>query len=162
MITNYLSPVSFKVAIDRLPNVEFFTQRVSIPSVSSSQVLTPSPIHNLYNTPDRIEFAELDLSFIIDESMDNYNEIFRWMQGIGSPESTDQYKNLKNSKDDTRSDISIIVENSSRNANLRFFFTDCFPIALSPVQLDVTGTDIIYPECNVTFRYNIMDFEKIS
>lgn len=162
MITNYLSPVSFKVVIDRLPNVEFFTQRVTVPSVSAQVVQVASPIHNLYNTPDRVEFAELDLSFIIDENMNNYDEIFRWMQGMGSPESTDQFKALEAGKDGTRSDISILIENSSRNANIRFNFTDCFPISLSPIQLDVTGTDVIYPECNVIFRYNIMDFEKIS
>lgn len=162
MITNYLSPVSFKIVIDRLPNVEFFTQRVSIPSVSAAGVPTTSPLHTLYNTPDRIEFAELDLSFIVDEDMKNYNEIFNWMQGLGSPQNSDQRKALEASKDGPRSDVAILIENSSRNSNIKFTFTDCFPVALSGVQLDVTGSDIIYPECNVTFRYNIMDFEKIS
>lgn len=162
MITNYLSPVSFKIAIDRLPNVEFFTQRVNIPSVSAAGVPTSSPLHTLYNTPDRVEFAELDLSFIVDENMHNYNEIFSWMQGLGSPETSDQRKDLEENKYGTRSDIAVLIENSNRNANLKFTFTDCFPVALSGVSLDVTGTDIIYPECSVTFRYNIMTFEKIS
>lgn len=161
MITNYLSPVSFKVIVERLPNTEFFTQRVTIPSVSTAGVLTPSPIHNLYQTPDRVEFAELDVSFIVDEDMQNYREIFEWMQGLGSPESSNQRKSLEENKYSTTSDISVLIENSSRNSNIRFNFTDCFPIALSGVNLDVTGTDIIYPECNVTFRYNVMTFEKL-
>lgn len=161
MITNYLSPVSFKVAIDRIPNVEFFTQRVAIPNVSMQGATQASPLYNLYNVPDRIEFAELDLSFIVDENMENYKEIFDWMKGLANP--TDLTKrNLEDTKHGQVSDISVIVENSNRNGNIEFTFTDCFPLSLSPVQLDVTGTDIIYPECNVIFRYNLMDFKKIS
>lgn len=162
MITNYLSPVSFKIIIDRLPNVEFFTQRVNLPSLSMSAPQQASPLHNIYKTPDRIEYAELDLSFIVDENMENYNEILSWMEGMGTPQSSDQRLNLEKSKYGAVSDISILIENSSRNSNIKFNFTECFPIALSGIALDVTGTDVIYPEVNVTMRYTNMTFEKIG
>lgn len=162
MITNYLSPVSFKIIIDRLPNVEFFTQRVNLPSLSMSAPQQASPLHNIYKTPDRIEYAELDLSFIVDENMENYNEILSWMEGMGTPQSSDQRLNLEKSKYGAVSDISILIENSSRNSNIKFNFTECFPIALSGIALDVTGTDVTYPEVNVTMRYTNMTFEKIG
>lgn len=162
MITNYLSPVSFKIAIERLPNVEFYTQRVNIPGISAAGVVQSSPIHNIYNTPDRIEYTELDLSFVVDEDMENFREIFEWMQGLGSPQSSDQRRDLQQSKYGATSDISVLIENSARNSNIRFSFTDCFPVALSSIPLDVTQQDIIPPECNVTFRYTSMTFEKIS
>ena len=162
MITNYLSPVSFLVVIERLPNTEFFTQRVTIPGVGMTPPTQVSPIHNIYRTPDRLEYSELDLSFIVDEGMNNYNEILSWMEGLGAPETSDQRLNLQKSKFGAQSDISIIIQNSSRNANIRFSFTECFPTSLSSVELDVTGTDIIYPTCTATFRYTNMRFEKIS
>lgn len=162
MVTNYLSPVSFKIIIDRIPKVEFFTQRVNLPQLSMGAPTMPSPTLNLYQTPDRIEYSDLDLSFIVDENMSNYQEILQWMEGMGNPQTTDQRKNLDASKYGATSEISIIIENSSRNSNLKFTFTDCFPTALSGVSLDVTADDIIYPECNVTFRYTNMTFEKIS
>ena len=162
MITNYLSPVSFKIIVDRMPNVEFFTQRASIPGLSMGAPEQLSPLHRIYKTPDRIEYAELDLSFIVDENMDNYREILSWMEGMGTPESSDQRAALQSSKYGVVSDISIIIENSARKPNLKFTFTECFPIALSGVQLDVTGSDVVYPECSVTMRYTNMRFEKIS
>jgi hypothetical protein len=162
MITNYLSPVSFKVVIDRLPNVEFFTQRVNIPGLSMGAPQQVSPLHNIYRTPDRIEYAELDLSFIVDEQMNNYNEILSWMEGMGTPESSDQRLNLDKSKYGAVSDISIVIENSNRKPHLKFTFTEAFPLSLSGISLDVTGTDIIYPECSVTMRYTNMRFEKNS
>jgi len=162
MITNYLSPVSFKIVIDRMPNVEFFTQRANIPGLSTGAPQQLSPLHNIYKTPDRVEYSELDISFVIDENMNNYGEILSWLEGMGSPESTDQRKILEKSKYGEVSDVSILIENSSRNPNIKFTFTECFPISLSPVGLDVTGTDIIYPEATVTFRFTNMRFEKIS
>ena len=162
MITNYLSPISFTVTIERLPNVEFFTQRTSIPGINNVPVERPSPIHRLYNTPDRVEFTELDLSFIVDEQMQNYIEIFDWMVGMGSPDSTDQFKDLEKSKYGLTSDITIIIHNSNRNPNIKVTYLDCFPTSLSPINLDVTGSDVVYPECSVSFRYNSFKIEKFS
>jgi len=162
MITNYLSPISFKVIVDRMPNVEFFTQRASIPSLSMSAPEQLSPLHRIYKVPDRIEYSELDLSFIVDENMENYGEILSWMEGMGTPERSNQYENLEKSKNGLVSDVSVLIENSARRPNIRFTFTECFPIALGGLQLDVTGSDVIYPEVSVTMRYTNMRFEKIS
>jgi hypothetical protein len=162
MITNYLSPISFKVIIERLPNVEFFTQRVNIPGLSMSPSEQLSPIHKIYQTGDRIEYADLDLSFIVDENMANYNEILNWMEGLGNPETSKQRTDLIASKAGMRSDISIVVENSSRNGNIEFTFTEAFPTSLTGIALDATNSDVIPPEVSVTFRYTNMTFKKIS
>lgn len=162
MITNYLSPVSFKVAIDRLPNIEFFTQKFTSPSISMSPVEQLSPLHRMYQTGDRLEYSEFELSFVVDENMNNYREILNWMEGLGSPENSDQFKNLKDSKYGTVSDITVIVENSARNNNLKFTFSDCFPISISGVNLDVTNSDVFYPEASVSVRYTNMKVENYS
>lgn len=161
MITNYLSPISFKIVIDRLPHVEFFTQRVTLPSLSMNAPEQQSPIHRIYQTPDRVEYADLDLSFIADENMSNYEEILRWMEGMGTPDNTKQRADLQASKAGERSDISVIIENSARIGNLKFTFTEAFPTSISGIPLDVTNTDVQYPEVNVTFRYTNMSFEKM-
>ena len=162
MITNYLSPISFVVSVERLPNVEFFTQKATIPSLSMTPTSQPTPLKTLYNTPDRLEYAELDLSFIIDESMDNYFEILSWMEGMGNPESTNQFKALKESKYGVSSDITLLIQNSNRNPNIKFTFKASFPINLSSVILDVTQQDVFYPEATATFRHNGFIFEKFS
>jgi hypothetical protein len=162
MITNYLSPISFKIVIERLPAVEFFTQRVNIPGLSMNAPQQLSPIHNIYQTPDRIEYSDLDLSFIVDENMDNYYEILAWMEGMGNPETSKQRSDLIASKEGMRSDITVIIENSARNGNIAFTFTEAFPTALSGIALDATNSDVVPPEVNVTFRYTNMTWKKIS
>lgn len=159
--TNYLSPASFIVKISRLPNVEFFTQKVEIPDISSSPVEINSPFSPHYMAQDKLQYADLSLSFLIDENMENYLEIFDWMKGLGSPQNLEQYKSLAESAEGIKSDISVVVTNSHKNANMNFKFFNCFPTSLSGVQLDVTASDIQYPEATVSFRYDYFTVERI-
>ena len=153
MITNYLSPSSFIISIERLPNVEFFTQKVNIPDVSGSPQQLNTPLGLIYDSPSQLQYSDLDVTFIFDEDMKNYLEILNWLEGMGSPNSTDQYKKLKASDEGVQSDITIVINNNHKNPNKQFIFKDCFPVALSSINLDITSTDTIYSECNATFRY---------
>lgn len=161
-VNNYFSPISFKVVIDRLPNTEFFTQRALIPSVLATPVPKSTPIGTVYETPDRLIYSEFDLGFIIDEDMKNYKEILDWIKGVTSPETTNQFRDLKKSDDGIKSDISMVINNSHKNGNKKYVFTDCIPIALSSISLDVRSTDIIYPEATATFRYNYFTLEDVN
>lgn len=161
MINNYLSPTSFVISVARLPNVEFFTQKLLIPGVSGSPVETNTPLRSLYNVQDKMRYADLDLTFILDENMSNYLEIFRWMEGLGSPENLAQYKTLQNSVDGLKSDITIIINNSHKNPNMKFTFLNCFPVGLTPVSLDITAQDLTYIEVTATFRYDAFKVEKL-
>lgn len=161
MITNYLAPTSFSVTVSRIPNVEFFTQTAAIPGISLSPIENVSPIQKFYSTGDRIEYSEFDLGFIVDERMENYLEILRWMEGIASPENTDQYKDLAKSDDGITSDITIVIHNSHKNPNIRVQFKNCFPTSLSQVDLSVTQGDVVYPQASVTFRYDAFSIDQI-
>jgi hypothetical protein len=162
MITNYLSPLEFIVTVKRLPNVQFFTQRTSIPSISVSPIEHPTPFKPTYETGDRLNYADLNLSFIVDENMANYIEIFNWIKGYSFPENFDQYKTLASSQNGLKSDIAIQILNSSKNPCAIIEYRDCFPTDLSEINLDTTQTDVVYPEANVTFRYNYFDVTALS
>jgi hypothetical protein len=162
MINNYLSPANFIISIDRIPNVEFFTQQLTIPDVSTSPVEVANPLKALYATGDRLAYGDLDLSFVVDENMENYLEILNWLEGLGTPESTDQFKNLEKSDAGLVSDIRVLIMNSHKNPNMEFLFTNAFPTSISSLELDLSSADIAYPKASVTFRYDDMKVQKIS
>jgi hypothetical protein len=161
-VTNYLSPLEFNVIIKRIPNVEFYTQRANIPNISQSPVVHPTPFNNVFQTGDKMQFGNLDLSFVVDEEMNNYLEIYRWMKGITFPNDFNQYKSLEETDEGIFSDIIIQVLNSHKNKNLEITFINCFPISISDVLLDTTGTDVIYPEATVTFQYDSFSIKKLT
>ena len=126
IINNYLSPSNFAISIARIPNVEFFTQKITIPSITSTAVEIDTPLAAIYMEQDKLQYGDLELSFIVDENMNNYKEILNWMEGLGFPESTKQYGDIKATSDGQHSDITLTVTNSHKNPNLLFKFTNCF------------------------------------
>ena len=162
MITNYLSPLEFIVTVTRLPNVEFFMQRASIPGISSNPVSHSTPFNPVFEGGDKLNYDDLNLSFIVDENMSNYLEIFNWIKGYSFPENHNQYKNISESQNGLKSDISIKVLNSHKNPTVLIDYKDCFPISLSEVVLDTTQSDLVYPEATATFKYNYFNVTSLS
>lgn len=162
MIQNYFSPLEFRVTIKRLPNIEFFTQRTSIPGINGTPVAMGSPLNRFYQTPDKLEYSNLDLSFIVDENMNNYLEVFNWITGITFPQNYKQYENINESKEGTKSDISVLILSSHKNAKIKVDYISCFPIALSQIELDTTQNDVVYPQANVTFQYDYFTISQIA
>jgi len=162
MITNYLSPLEFRVVIKRLPAVEFFIQRAMLPSISGQPTETLNPFNRTFNVPDKLNFSPLDLTFIIDENMQNYLEIRNWLNDITAPRDFEEYKRISSSEEGVESDITIQILNSNKNLNLKASFINCFPISLSDVMLDTTQQDVTYPEATATFQYESFSIEKIS
>jgi hypothetical protein len=162
MITNFFTPLEFLVTINRLPNVEFYTQRAVIPGISANPVSYPTRFNKMYETPDELTYNNFEFSFIIDENMNNFLEVFNWMVGLTAPTNGGQFKKLKESKDGLISDISIIVLNSNKNSSIKVIFKNCFPISLSEIILDTTQRDVEYPQATVSFQYDYYEIEKIT
>ena len=160
IINNYLSPTNFSVSIQRLPHVEFFTQKAAVPSLSTQPVELSSPTNPFYSVPQNITYTDLELTFIVDENMNNYKEVLNWMEGISGPESTDRTKNLL-AGNGYKSDIILTITNSHKNPHIQFTFKDAFPTSLGQIGLDVNVQDVSYATCSVTMRYDTFVMEQL-
>lgn len=160
IINNYLSPTNFSVSIQRLPHVEFFTQKAAVPSLSTQAIELSSPTNPFYSVPQNIAYTDLELTFIVDENMNNYKEVLNWMEGISGPESTDQTKNLL-AGNGYKSDIILTITNSHKNPHIQFTFKDAFPTSLGQIGLDVNVQDVSYATCSVTMRYDTFVMEQL-
>jgi len=159
IINNYLSPTNFTISIEKLPNVEFFTQKISIPDLTVTPQTSSTPLASIYEYGDKIEYGELSTTMIIDENMNNYKEILDWIQGYSAPENSNQ--NKLREKIGFESDLICTITNSHKNPHVRFTFKNCFPTALGGVSLDVNITDISYATTTVQWRYDTFIMEQL-
>ena len=73
---NYLSPLGFRLLLNKLPTTEYFVQSCSLPAVSSTPIVHPNPLTNMVRLPgDRVEFDQFSINFRVDEDMKNYTEM---------------------------------------------------------------------------------------
>ena len=167
-VTNksFLSPLGFKFVIKKTPNVNYFVQSVSLPSITLNRVDVPNPFIKIPLPGDHLDFGELTLTFKVDEDLKNYLEIYNWMIGMGFPDDFDQYKDVdvirggKNTGNVDRmsgggiySDATLSILSSAMNVNHNVTFIDAFPTALQELQFLTTDTDVNYLTATVSFTY---------
>jgi hypothetical protein len=162
MINNYFNPIEFQVSIKRLPNVEFFVQRTTIPSVNAQAPTTPTPFNPIHHTPDKLAYGVLEMTFIIDKKMENYIEILNWIKGNTFPERYAQFRRQMAQPEGLYSDITVTAYNSHKNPVVTFTYRNCQPVTLTEVMLDTTSPDLIHPQATVIFAYDYFDVETVA
>lgn len=154
--TNFLSPVEFQLVLNRLPNVEFFIQSANIPGISSSGTERPSPFKTINEPSDKVTYDDFTVGVLCDEDMVAYREVSDWLVALTYPDNFQQYANLTPAPDGTgkKSDGSLVVLNSNKNANVTIKFTDLFPVSVSGLQLSTSESDLTPPVFEITFKYS--------
>ena len=143
----------------------------------------------MYDIPlpgDKITYSSLDMSFIVDENLNNYKEIHDWILGLGFPSNHTQFQNLQTDGSDrfpgsTRStaatgtstpqplneggiysDAILTVLNSKNIAKTEIRFQNVYPTNLGSLNYDVRLTDVDYLSASISFNYMNYDIVQIS
>lgn len=145
---NFLSPITFKLVIDssQFANTEYFCTVANLPGITLTEVELPFRGNKNQMAGDRPDFPPLDITFIIDENMSNYIEIFNWIK-----------QNHVND-DFQKHDVMLMIGNSSNNVVKKVRFVDAFPTLLNPIQFNSQNLDVEYLTADVSFRYTYSEF----
>jgi len=184
---DYASPTQFKFQIQKLPKVEYFCTSVNLPAVSISEVKQPTPFVDVPLPGTTLSYETLNMTFLVDENLENLQEIHGWIRGLGFPESYTEYAGGLNAGADRApssqgsvstepgkvkfgapsqqayfSDATLIVLTSKNNPIKEIRFRDVYPINIGELQYDQQATDVQYLMATVTFRYRGYDFANIG
>ena len=184
--SDYASPIQFRFKCTKLPLVEFFVQSASIPGVSLGTAQQNTPLIDVPLPGDKVTFNSLDISFLVDENLNNFKEIHDWILGLGFPDNHTQFQNLQSTGSDrfpgsTRStaatgtntpqplneggiysDAILTVLNSKNIAKTEIRFKNVYPTSLGSLNYDVRATDVDYLNASVSFNYMNYDIVQIS
>jgi hypothetical protein len=158
---NFLSPLNFRLVLDRAPELNFYLQSASIPGLTfEGGINFTNPFPKIPIPGDHLSYSPLSVSFMVDEDLTNYLQLFNWMLYIAGPTSLDVEGDIlpnstlqTNNNSRIRSDIKLMVLTSSKNPNMVVTFTDAFPVALGELDFNTTATDVNYLSSSVTFEY---------
>ena len=163
---NFLSPVGFKFIMSRTPNVDYFCQAASIPEVSIGAREISTPVKDYTVPGDKMTFGDLNLRFLVNEDLDNYFEIYKWLKGLTNPMNTGDFQKYINAVDEkgrdndftkSMSDARLLVLNSNYNSIATVNFFNIFPTSLTTLEFDAAVTDINYFTAEVNFKYTIYE-----
>ena len=184
--SDYASPIQFRFKCTKLPLVEFFVQSANIPGINLGSATQTNPLYDIPLPGDKITYASLDMSFLVDENLNNYKEIHDWILGLGFPSNNQQFQDLQSTGSDRfpgssrstaatgtstpqplneggiYSDAILTVLNSKNIAKTEIRFQNVYPTSLGGLNYDVRQTDVDYLNASVSFNYMNYDIVQIS
>ena len=184
---DYASPTQFKFQIAKLPKVEYFCTSVNIPGIELSGASQATSLKDIPIPGNKLTYEPLQMRFLVDENLENFQEIHGWLVGLGFPRDHTEFQNLINAGSDRfpvsntsvstepgkvkfgttdqgpiLSDATLTVLSSKNNPQVEVRFRDLFPVSLTGLQYDQQATDVEYLTSTVTFRYTIYDFATVG
>ena len=177
-VTDYADPTKFKLSINKLPKVEFFTTQANIPGINLGESIFPTPFKAIPVQGDDLTFDNLEISFIVDEQLENYRELHQWLVGIGFPKARTQFSSFRKDESQTfptpdatnnnptgvqamYGDATLTIMSAKNNPVMEVRFSDMYPVALSGLAFDQQLTDTTYLTATATFTYKLYEMFTI-
>ena len=181
-VYDYATGTQWRLAFNRVPKTTWFCTAANVPGITLGEAMFPTPMLDTFVTGDKLTFETLNITFIVDEELQNYRELWDWMVGIGAPVSHSQWETTlakgdgavrtfgtpdadprtKRTFDESNlySDATLIVYNSKNIPKVDIKFKNMFPTSLSSLEYSQELTDVEYFKASATFRYLYYEFES--
>ena len=168
-VLDYATGSQWRLAFNRLPKTTWFCTAANVPGINLGEAQYPTPLHDLYLIGDKLTFENLTITFIVDEELENYRELWNWLVGMGAPQKYSQWVDeLKKGtgnvvqKGENYSDATLIVYNSKNVPKVNVNFKNMFPTSLSSLEYSQELSDVEYFKATASFRYFYYEFETIT
>lgn len=132
--------------------LDAYAVSVNIPSINMADLPTPWRSELGYVASNRITYDPLNIKFAVDEKMQIYYDLYRWMYenacapGGGHGTGPNAF-----------SDISLQILNSSFGKTQEFKFVNSFPTQINSIEFNVQASEVTYAYVDVSFRYDYFE-----
>ena len=157
---NFLSPVGFRFNVEFIPKTNWFLTSATLPGITLGEINQPTPLMPTQIPGNDLTWEPLSVTFLVDEDLSNWRELYDWLIGVGFPSDYKEYKEQKEKKQ-IYSDAPLTILNSNMQPNYLVLFKDLFPTSISEVAFDSASADIEGIKATATFRYLSYSYEKV-
>jgi hypothetical protein len=169
--TNTLYGNHYRFSLERLPDITFFVQSVSSPSVSGGIAVQENPFSVLHHPGTRLTYGQFTVTYLVDASFKTYFSLYYWMKGYGFPHNFDEVKRFRAKQqldnkvsptarpidlEKTAATISILTPDTA-SIVAEFHIEEVFPVELSSLEFTSTEGDSSVLTTTATFSCSSFD-----
>ncbi len=145
---NILTSVQYKLDIHNLPNTTYWAQTTFLPTITLEGGILPTPNRDVPVAGHKLEFDSLNVTFLVDQDLKNYEEIYYWMVRIG----------VEGKFADMTSDMTLHFLTGQMNVSRSIKFIGAYPTTLTEVAVQSDDSDATQVVGNVIFQYQYFTF----
>ena len=107
-VFDYASQTQWRLAFNRVPKTTWFCTTANVPGITLGEAQYATPMSDMFIAGDKLTFETLNITFIVDEELQNYRELWEWITGIGSPVKHTQWSDVLSKGDGLTTTFSAI------------------------------------------------------
>lgn len=150
--TNPLQPTKFVITFPEVSDTVYFCQQVNLPGANVKELVQPSPNLDLYKPGTRIGYETLDMTFLVNEELTAWTEIYNWLKD----------NSIGNKYRKTGVQAVLTIYSNLNNPKIRIKYVNVFPISISGLQFDTQLSADNHLNATATFRFDNFEIEKIN
>ena len=159
---NGLAENQFIFTIDKLKNLNYMVTSCNIPGLNLGEAIFATPTTDVKTPGDKLVFEPLIVRYKVDERLENFLELQRWIRGLAFSSSHLEFERLqKGWHNRVLLDASIsIPTNDLAFEMIRVHYKNCFPTAMEGIEFNSEGGEMQIT-ATVTFSYSDYDIYVI-
>lgn len=176
---DFARPTQFRFDLLKIPNTQYHITEVNLPGIAfGGDAVMNSRYTSMPFMGDTLDFSPMELTFIVQENLQNWREIYDWMIGIGFPKSPQQfadaiteatsesYTEPTNSATTVNpnvltSDSTLTILTNKNNPVIQVNFKNMYPTSLSGLQFNTQDTDATPMTATVTMNYDFYEIKTL-
>jgi hypothetical protein len=161
--TNNLQASKYLLMFDRIPTIQYFCQTANIPGVSVGTSTVSAPTLDFKVAGNKLTYEQFEIEFIVDESIQSWHELYKWLLAFGSPKSLHSRANETSlqtgalSYIGNYSEATLTVMSALNNPLYRINYHKIFPVSVSGIQFDTKESADTIITATATFAYEYFE-----
>jgi hypothetical protein len=167
-----LQSTKYKFVLARTPAITYFCQTANLPGVSLSEIVRSTPFIDLFVPGEKMQHDTLNITFLLDEDLIGWEQLYEWIRGTTFPQSFEQYAAMAKEVNASPlragaklpppySDASLTLFTNKNNENIRIQFKDVFPTSIGSVQFSALDSAENILTCDATFRFSYYNLARV-
>lgn len=147
---DYLTPTNFKFIVNGYESTMYTGRGVNLPDLSLSGIEYAARRTDAQLADNKLLWSPLAFNFIVDDEMNNYKEMFDWMNRVVDTDDA-HLSEVRNA--------TLIIYDRDFNAVREIEFIGCWPTNLGGMQFDYIDDQTVMI-CGVSMEYDYFRFVK--
>lgn len=135
----------FRFMVYNLPAVNYTCQKAILPGITMKNLTVPNPNTNMKFPGTVPEFSDFEVNFFVDQNLQNYLEVFNWIQAQTFPKAGEQRTSYIATRERSKfrtplypmfSDATLFIYSTQNTLLMEVAFKDLYPYQLSQLEFD--------------------------